>query len=981
MQNKLSVKQLSDQQLIDAANRIIRGETQDLDYTEALAKRLKNENRTAYAAELYFGLLDRVGNKPVWRKELAVCLYKDPDLPSALKFKEALKQLALTVRLPDEIDNSDIKIMKSLESLETSEYLGVAGAIFKRSWQFDNQFKNLLFAEHFYGKGKQAWDEIRKSIQANTPNEDISLDDDAGYCAINYAFIIDLTGLVRYRQTTELKEAKQSQSAQKRIARAADVRNEILEKLLGATADKLSDNSSDHPTLRVHPYQEIWANATAAEAFFGLNRFDLAIEYYKQYRKGIEAAWYKELAQLELAPEEADRRKKINVDWKLQTTAEQMTWLADIKSGFVQFGIEQDVDETAIREAAKRCLEVLFPDNIPAHSFSLEGKMGLALSGGGFRASLYHIGVLAKLAEADLLRHVEVLSCVSGGSIAGAYYYLLLKKRLERKDLPEMEQQDYLDLIRDMEVHFLEGVQKNLRARIFSNPFKNLRIFFDKTYTRSHRLAELYEEFLFSKALHSPAKKPIYIHKQRINPATYKPEQSTAGQDKIMDNTHPDFNPKTENWKRRNKVPMLVLNATTLNTGHNWQFTVSWMGEPPGNIRYDIDVKKRLRRMYYNQAPPPYKNNIRLGQAVGASSCVPVLFEPHLMPKLYPGIDLQLVDGGVHDNQGIASILEQECKLVIISDASGQMADTDDASKGSLSVFMRSDIIFQERIRESQIMDMKARERATQVKALGLVHLKQDLHQYPVNWHDSNEPTRRVLQPKMAAPDEDLTTYGILYQVQEALAAVRTDLDAFHDAESYALMYSGYKQMERELQSGKFDFLNTEKQQGPDAIQESFRFKEIRPFMEKPGDSHALVRLLKVSQSLLFKTFKLSWQTQLIGGILGLAAVAGLIWWAYIALWGQELTVGFNEVVYYVLTSLGIAVLAFLVGSWAEKAINWKSTLLKYGFMVIGSFLLALVSQISLWFLNPLYLKYGKLSQLRQQNKIHGLLQKIKNYL
>jgi len=33
-----------------------------------------------------------------------------------------------------------------------------------------------------------------------------------------------------------------------------------------------------------------------------------------------------------------------------------------------------------------------------------------------------------------------------------------------------------------------------------------------------------------------------------------------------------------------------VLNATTINTGHNWQFTASWMGEPPGNILADIDV-------------------------------------------------------------------------------------------------------------------------------------------------------------------------------------------------------------------------------------------------------------------------------------------------------------------------------------------------------------------------------------------------------
>jgi hypothetical protein len=37
------------------------------------------------------------------------------------------------------------------------------------------------------------------------------------------------------------------------------------------------------------------------------------------------------------------------------------------------------------------------------------------------------------------------------------------------------------------------------------------------------------------------------------------------------------FNPAQHNWLRHDKVPVLVLNATTLNTGHGWQFTPTWM--------------------------------------------------------------------------------------------------------------------------------------------------------------------------------------------------------------------------------------------------------------------------------------------------------------------------------------------------------------------------------------------------------------------
>ena len=47
------------------------------------------------------------------------------------------------------------------------------------------------------------------------------------------------------------------------------------------------------------------------------------------------------------------------------------------------------------------------------------------------RAAFFHIGVLAKLAELGLLRRIEVISTVSGGSIVGALYYLHVKNLLE----------------------------------------------------------------------------------------------------------------------------------------------------------------------------------------------------------------------------------------------------------------------------------------------------------------------------------------------------------------------------------------------------------------------------------------------------------------------------------------------------------------------------------------------------------------------
>ena len=44
----------------------------------------------------------------------------------------------------------------------------------------------------------------------------------------------------------------------------------------------------------------------------------------------------------------------------------------------------------------------------------------LALSGGGFRAMLFHVGGLVRLDEAGILSRLDRVSSVSGGSIAAA---------------------------------------------------------------------------------------------------------------------------------------------------------------------------------------------------------------------------------------------------------------------------------------------------------------------------------------------------------------------------------------------------------------------------------------------------------------------------------------------------------------------------------------------------------------------------------
>ena len=51
-------------------------------------------------------------------------------------------------------------------------------------------------------------------------------------------------------------------------------------------------------------------------------------------------------------------------------------------------------------------------------------KLGLALSGGGFRATLFHLGVVRFLRDAGALRDVTDIASVSGGSILAAHLVL-----------------------------------------------------------------------------------------------------------------------------------------------------------------------------------------------------------------------------------------------------------------------------------------------------------------------------------------------------------------------------------------------------------------------------------------------------------------------------------------------------------------------------------------------------------------------------
>ena len=97
-------------------------------------------------------------------------------------------------------------------------------------------------------------------------------------------------------------------------------------------------------------------------------------------------------------------------------------------------------------------------------------KLGLALSGGGFRASFFHLGVLKRLAEMGLLQQVNVLSTASGGSIVAGLYFLHLKHAVETGQ--PLTREGFKKIVADVEEELREGILHDPRGRLFFNLYE-----------------------------------------------------------------------------------------------------------------------------------------------------------------------------------------------------------------------------------------------------------------------------------------------------------------------------------------------------------------------------------------------------------------------------------------------------------------------------------------------------------------------------
>lgn len=553
-------------------------------------------------------------------------------------------------------------------------------------------------------------EDLRRAARCYARGAMAGLGDD-GYTQINAAFIDDLLAAIGDEPVA-------------RQARATELRERILRDL--PPADAVSREAR-------------WFNiATRAEALFGLGRYEEATSV---------------IAGVAEKP----------APWKLETTARQLAAIAHLRQ-------EHPLEHAGI----KRFFDTLLPGAADAARSAVIGKVGLALSGGGFRASFYHLGVLARLAELNVLRHVEVLSCVSGGSIVGACYWLALRNRLLR-DAP-LSRDDYVAIVREVMTHFIAAVARDVRRAIqpsIPQVFWRFVMRGERGALDPERSAEQFEEHFYKPLLDGHS--PTYMHDLPFTPADHRPDLAAS----------PVFRPGVHNWLRAHKVPVLVLNATTINTGHAWQFTPTWMGESPWAVHEAADSIPRLEWSYYE---PAAGWRASLGRAVAASACVPGVFAPIEIRDGYADLQVQLVDGGVHDNQGTVSLLALNCNVVLVSDACGQLLLERRPTPGlaGLAAYAnRSMSTLMERIRLANYADLAARKQTGLLRAVMFLHMKAglDADTIPLEFSQESYDIRR----------EKLSPSGVRKDFQQALAELRTDLDAFTPNESNALMACGYQ--------------------------------------------------------------------------------------------------------------------------------------------------------------------------------------------
>jgi NTE family protein len=250
------------------------------------------------------------------------------------------------------------------------------------------------------------------------------------------------------------------------------------------------------------------------------------------------------------------------------------------------------------------------PSDLDSDSTEREDGVALSLSGGGYRAMVFHVGGLCRLNEVGLLGKLRRVSSVSGGSITAGYLGLVWN-RLQFSAGKATNFQLFVDGINAMADRTVDA------GAVIGGIFLPGSI--------SDKVASAYDEVLFKGA-------------------------------KLHD--LPDDTNKT--------APRFVINATNVQTAALWRFSRPYMGDYRVGLVDTPDVTLASAVAASSAFPPilspttlPIKQPVR--QTKGADLSHP----PYTTQAI-------LSDGGVYDNLGLETV--KRFSTLLVSDAGQKIA-------------------------------------------------------------------------------------------------------------------------------------------------------------------------------------------------------------------------------------------------------------------------------------------------------------------
>lgn len=326
-------------------------------------------------------------------------------------------------------------------------------------------------------------------------------------------------------------------------------------------------------------------------------------------------------------------------------------------------------------------------------------RIGLALSGGGYRAAAFHLGTLRKLNNLGILDKVDVISTISGGSIIGAYYAL--------------HREGFNMFVRDFSMLLKKSVIK--------------RVLLSATFIRMTIIAILMILLMLYFLFFTPFPWACLLVLITCIFIIFKFQFELFPVSKLIEKIYQDIFFKNATLDQFPDKPIMAVSASNLQTGRLFTFSKSRMGDST----------------YTNEEAQFNPSWFPVARAVMASSCVPFAFTPVSVSQKYyqksaKGAYVRplLIDGGVYDNQGIhklthmsnppAYLNDYECDYIISSDAGNKMS-FGRSYHNVLTLLSRTCDLFMNRIKMLQIMQNLYQNQAGNDKEIAYISLGWDI--------------------------------------------------------------------------------------------------------------------------------------------------------------------------------------------------------------------------------------------------------------